>query len=296
MKTSLSSLLLLCLLGCASPSSKMIVVTYDSDPPGATFRTPSGQIGMLPLDYSYPVTDEFRRGGCIQLDNIQARWRSGATENSEGYTACKKDGEAFTHVFKRPAHPGLSMDKQKADANGKLSMIQVIRGCDEEQFPGSVRCIKNSYSQFGRSPKNAEVKNFYLLIDGVVQDYKINKISLAKAKAEVINAWQSTIDTSNKRVIENANANANASRSVVNSSPQVVQSTPNSPSVRQWTPIVDPSGKSLGRVDTGGGFNSHGTIYNNNGSHSGRIDMGGGFNSHGSVYDKNGNFSGKVVP
>ena len=292
MKNLLSSLLLITLLGCASPSSKMVVVTYDSDPSGATFRTPSGQIGVLPLDYSYPVTDEFRRGGCIQLDNIQAHWRSGAIENSEGYTACKKDGTAFSHVFKRPAHPGLLMDKQKADSNGKLSMIQVIRGCEEEQFPGSVRCIKNSYSRFGRSPKSAEVKNFYLLIDGVVQDYKISKISLNKAKAEVVNAWQSTIDTSNKRIAESANTN----RALVNGQPQGTQSTSSSPPARQWTPIVDPSGNSLGRVDTGGGFNSHGTIYNNNGNLSGRVDMGGGFNSNGSVYDKNGNFSGKVAP
>ena len=292
MKIFLSSVLLLTLLGCASTRSKMVVVTYESDPPGATFRTPSGQTGYLPLNYSYPVTDEFRRGGCIQLDNIQAQWRSGATENSGGYEACKKDGMAFTHVFKRPAHPGLSMDKQKADANGKLSMIQVIRGCDNEQFPDSVRCIKNSYSRFGRSTKSAEVKNFYLLIDGVAQDYKINKISLTKAKAEVINAWQSTIAISNQRITENANSN----RSVVNSTPLGTQSTSNSPPVRQWTPIVDTSGNTLGRVDTGGGFNSHGTIYNNNGNFSGRVDMGGGFNSSGSVYDKNGNFSGKVAP
>jgi hypothetical protein len=278
----------------------MVVVTYESDPPGATFRTPSGQTGYLPLNYSYPVTDEFRRGGCIQLDNIQAQWRSGAKVNSGGHEACKKDGMAFSHVFIRPAHPGLSMDKEKADANGKLSMIQVIRGCDNEQFPDSVRCIKNSYSRFGRSTKSAEVKNFYLLIDGLAQDYKTNKITLTKARAEVVNAWQSTIVMPNKRITENVNT----SRSIVNSPPLGTSSTSNlgttstsnSSAVRQWTPVVDPSGNTLGRVDTGGGFNSHGTIYNNNGNFSGRVDMGGGFNSSGSVYDKNGNFSGKVTP
>jgi hypothetical protein len=200
MKTLLSFLLLLTLLGCASPRSKMVVVTYDSDPPGATFRTPSGQTGFLPLDYSYPVTEEFRRGGCIQLDNIQAQWRSGAKGNSEGQEVCKKDGMVFQHIFQRPSHPGLAMDNQKADANGKLSMIEVIRGCDDVQFPNNVRCIKNSYSRFGRSPNSAEVKNFYLLVDGVVEDFNSKKIGLAKAKAEVIKAWQSTIEADNIKI------------------------------------------------------------------------------------------------
>jgi hypothetical protein len=199
MKTLLSFVLLLTLLGCASPRSKMVVVTYDSDPPGATFRTPSGQTGFLPLDYSYPVTEEFRRGGCIQLDNIQAQWRSGAKGNSEGQEVCKKDGMVFQHIFQRPSHPGLAMDNQKADAKGKLSMIEVIRGCDDVQFPNSVRCIKNSYSRFGRSPDSTDVKNFYLLIDAVVEDYKAKKFGLAKANAEIIKAWQTTIEASNNR-------------------------------------------------------------------------------------------------
>jgi hypothetical protein len=178
----------------------MVVVTYDSDPPGAAFRTPSGQTGFFPLDYSYPITDEFRKGGCMDLDNIQAQWRSGARQNSEGLEICSTKGNSFKHTLKRPSHQGLAMDMQKADSNGKLSMIQVIRGCDEEQFPSNVRCIKNSYSRFGSSPKHNEVKNFYLIVDGVIEDFNMKKIGVAKANAEVIKAWQSTIDSSNKRV------------------------------------------------------------------------------------------------
>jgi hypothetical protein len=198
MKNFLCSLILLALLGCASRSSNMVVVTFDSNPPGASFRTPSGQTGFLPLEYSYPITEEFRRGGCLQLDNIQAQWRSGARENSDGLLVCNTRS-AFRHVFQRPSHPGLAMDNQKADADGKLSMIEVIRGCDDVQFPNSVRCIKNSYSTFGRSPDSNTVKNFYLLIDAVVEDYKTKKFGLAKANAEIIKAWQTTIDASNKR-------------------------------------------------------------------------------------------------
>ena len=70
----------------------------------------------------------------------------------------------------------------------------------------------------------------------------------------------------------------------------------NTPSIKKWTPLVDSSGNTLGRVDTGGGFNSNGAIYDNNGNYSGRVNMGGGFNSNGSVYDKNGNYIGKVAP
>ena len=73
-------------------------------------------------------------------------------------------------------------------------------------------------------------------------------------------------------------------------------STSNSSPFRKWTPLVDSTGNSLGRVDTGGGFNSNGTIYNNNGNYSGKVDMGGGFNSNGSLYDNNGNFIGKASP
>ena len=207
MKIFLSSILLLALLGCASPSSKksssskMVVVTYYSDPPGAVFITPSGKTGFFPLEYSYPITDEFRRGGCMDLDNIQAQWRSGASQNSEGLEICssKEEGQSFKHTLKRPSHQGLAMDIEKADANGKLSMIQVIRGCDDEKFPSNVRCIKNSYSRFGSAPEHNEVKNFYLLLDGVIEDFNMKKIGVAKAKAEVIKAWQSTIDLSNKR-------------------------------------------------------------------------------------------------
>jgi hypothetical protein len=70
----------------------------------------------------------------------------------------------------------------------------------------------------------------------------------------------------------------------------------NTPPPNKWTPFVDSSGNNLGRVDTGGGFNSNGAIYDNNGNYSGRVNMEGGFNSNGSVYDKNGNYIGKVAP
>lgn len=115
MKIFLSSLLLFTLLGCASSStktstssksstsSKMVVVTYYSDPPGAAYRTPSGQTGFFPLDYSYPITDEFRKGGCMDLDNVQAQWRSGAKQNSEGLEICSTKGESFKHTLKRPS-------------------------------------------------------------------------------------------------------------------------------------------------------------------------------------------------
>ena len=78
-----------------------------------------------------------------------------------------------------------------------------------------------------------------------------------------------------------------SSNSSSNNNAQATSS--NTPSIKKWTPLVDSSGNTLGRVDTGGGFNS-------NGNYSGRVNMGGGFNSNGSVYDKNGNYIGKVAP
>ena len=95
-------------------------------------------------------------------------------------------------------------------------------------------------------------------------------------------------------------SSANGSFSSIQSAPTPMLNKPreqlNALPVRQWTPLIDSAGNSLGRVNTGGGFNSHGTIHDNNGNYSGKVDMGGGFNSNGSVYDKNGNYIGKLAP
>ena len=196
MKILITLLLPLGIIGCATD---VIKITYTSDPPGATFREPSGKVGYLPLHDRYDISDDFKKGGCINLDNIEAQWRSGAKASSGSVQVCGREGANFKYEFKRPSHPNLLMDQQKADANGKLQMIQIIRGCDDPRFPASVTCIKRSYASYGVSPNSREVKNFYLLADGVVEDFNNKKVGYARAKAELIKAWQSTIDASNNR-------------------------------------------------------------------------------------------------
>lgn len=84
----------------------------------------------------------------------------------------------------------------------KIPMIKVINACDtksRDEFLDVAGCIKRSYQAVGASPNSQEIKNFYLLLDGVMEDFNRGNFGLAKAKAEVIKAWQSTIDSSNKR-------------------------------------------------------------------------------------------------
>jgi len=92
----------------------------------------------------------------------------------------------------------------------KIPMIKVINACDtrsRDEFSDVAGCIKRSYQAVGASPNSQEIKNFYLLLDGVMEDFNRGNFGLAKAKAEVIKAWQSTIDSSNKR---NEDAAANS--------------------------------------------------------------------------------------
>ncbi len=86
--------------------------------------------------------------------------------------------------------------------NNKLAMIDVMQACNEHHnftyFFELSQCLKNSYSKHGTTPNASDVKNFYALIDVIDEDFDRNKISMIRAKAEVIKAWQSTIDASNK--------------------------------------------------------------------------------------------------
>lgn len=88
------------------------------------------------------------------------------------------------------------------EKTAKVSMIEVINVCENQSnaifFPIAA-CIKMVYGQVGTSPNNRDVKNFITLVDGISEDFNKKTIGIAKAKAELIKAWQSTIDTSNKR-------------------------------------------------------------------------------------------------
>jgi hypothetical protein len=84
----------------------------------------------------------------------------------------------------------------------KFPMIEVINACENQSdtnFVAIAACIKFVYGHVGTLPSSQDVKNFIRLLDGVSEDFNKKTIGFAKAKAEMVKAWQSTIDASNKR-------------------------------------------------------------------------------------------------
>jgi len=88
------------------------------------------------------------------------------------------------------------------DKTKKFPMIEVINACENQSdsnFVAIAACIKFVYGQVGTLPNHQETKNFITLLNGISEDFNKKTIGFAKSKAEMIKAWQSTIDASNKR-------------------------------------------------------------------------------------------------
>ena len=83
----------------------------------------------------------------------------------------------------------------------KLTMIEVINACRDHhkfnEFYGLMTCVRVSYDNFGTTPNSTDVQNFYTLMLAIEEDYQRKKITMTKANAELIKAWQMTIEASN---------------------------------------------------------------------------------------------------
>ena len=83
----------------------------------------------------------------------------------------------------------------------KLTMIEVINACRDHhkfnEFYGLMTCVRVSYDNFGTIPNSTNVQNFYTLMLAIEEDYQRKKITMTKANAELIKAWQMTIEASN---------------------------------------------------------------------------------------------------
>lgn len=83
----------------------------------------------------------------------------------------------------------------------KLTMIEVINACKDHhkfvEFYGLMTCIRVSYENYGTTPKSTDVQNFYTLMIAIEEDFQRRKITMTKANAELIKAWQMTIEASN---------------------------------------------------------------------------------------------------
>jgi hypothetical protein len=70
---------------------------------------------------------------------------------------------------------------------------------DNRTFEAIAKCVQILYSKSGTFPGSQSVKSFYTLLDEIVEDYVKEKITLKKAKAEMVRAWSITVDADNSR-------------------------------------------------------------------------------------------------
>ena len=96
----------------------------------------------------------------------------------------------------------------------KLTMLEVINSCGENysfnKFNDYADCVRYSYNTYGSAPSHPSVKAFYIFLDEIVEESNRGAYGIAKAKGEMLRAWQSTIDTNNRGAATAATSNANA--------------------------------------------------------------------------------------
>jgi hypothetical protein len=82
----------------------------------------------------------------------------------------------------------------------KLPMQEVINACNKNNyssFSGLSDCIKTTYSKIGTTPSSPNVSNFYVFMDEINEKANKKQITFIGAKAEMIRAYQNTIQASN---------------------------------------------------------------------------------------------------
>ena len=92
--------------GCAS----QVMVTYYTDPPGATLYQAGKPFGLTPLYLVYTVDDEYGKGGCMQLQGVHLRWLSGSTTSKDDVAICAEEGYSKELLIKRPEGSGRETD------------------------------------------------------------------------------------------------------------------------------------------------------------------------------------------
>lgn len=98
------------LTGCASA----ITVTYRSEPPGAMIYEGSRALGYAPINVAYGPDESFKRGACMLLRAVEARWVSGAATSPMQTNVCGNIGYSQEVTFLRPNVVGRDLDVQWA--------------------------------------------------------------------------------------------------------------------------------------------------------------------------------------
>ncbi len=121
----------LLLSGCASKLS----VTYYSDPPGAVLYSGGQRLGYSPQTLYYPVSDEAKRDGFVNIPGTKAQWASGATAEIGALNAdLKQYGFLQSFTFQRPdGAPGRETDERFALELARTQAMQRHAAAQEQQ-------------------------------------------------------------------------------------------------------------------------------------------------------------------
>lgn len=107
-------------------------MTYYTDPPGAVLYQAGEPFGLTPLYLVYTVDDEYKKGGCMLLQDIQVQWPSGSVARKDDVAICADDGYSKALVIERPEGPGRKTDmdyasKLRRSSNFKLREDHAVR-------------------------------------------------------------------------------------------------------------------------------------------------------------------------
>lgn len=92
----LSFIAILFLSGCAAN------LWVQSDPPGAYAQFKDGGTRPMPFYLEYSWNDEFRNGGCMDVNTTAAVWPDGFRMDPTSLRLCKSSGNIFKYTFVRP--------------------------------------------------------------------------------------------------------------------------------------------------------------------------------------------------
>jgi hypothetical protein len=119
------------LTGCAS---NQLAVTYYSDPEGAVLYQNGVNFGYTPVTLYYTLSEEqLKRRGTMRLQELYARWASGASATANVTADLGKFGLHHTFMFKRPNVPGLDTDMRFALELARTRAAQRQAAAAEQQ-------------------------------------------------------------------------------------------------------------------------------------------------------------------
>ena len=70
---------------------------------------------------------------------------------------------------------------------------------NDRDFSQVVVCIKKIYTDSGTQPNSPDIKSFYTFADEIEERFRSRELSYIRSKAELVRAWQSTIEAPNLR-------------------------------------------------------------------------------------------------